>query len=186
MSLKNGFTLLELLLALLLLSMLLGVSLPSFQNLVEQSRGDVVLRKLAGAVQLARSTAITRNSYATLCRSRDGVECGGQWQDGVIVFSDRNGDRIINQDDELVRFISFPDSGGSIKWRAFQNRQYLQITSQGFTRYQNGNFTYCAHNKNPEFARQLIINRSARMRYAVDGDGDGIRENSRGEPISCN
>lgn len=185
MQTDRGISLLELLIVLFLLSILFSLSLPGYQDIVEHGRGDAVLKKLAGAIQLARSSAITTGSLATLCRSADGEECGGQWQDGIIVFSDRNGDRVINQDDKLLRYITFPDSGGTLRWRAFQNRQYLQITSQGFTRYQNGNFTYCSRNKAAAYARQLIINRTARMRYAVDSDGDGIREDSSGQPLRC-
>jgi type IV fimbrial biogenesis protein FimT len=182
---NQGFTLLELLIVVLLLSVLASISLPDFKQLVEQRRAEATIKRLAQAIEFARISAVSNNVLTTLCRSSDGRNCSGGWQDGVLIFSDRNGDRKINQGDSVVRYITFPDSNGTIRWRAFQNRQYLQITSQGFTRYQNGNFTYCPDNKNPEFARQLIINTSARVRYAVDSDGDGIREDSRGRPIAC-
>ena len=181
----DGFTLVELLLVLSILSILLGLSLPNFQAMYAQRQADVVIRKVSKAIQLARMSAIRTGQLVTLCRSDSGVECGGQWRDGIIVFSDRNGDRKINQDDVLQQFITFPGINGSLKWRAFQNRQYLQITNQGFTRYQNGNFTYCPNNGDASLARQLIINRTARIRFAIDSDGDGIREDSRGRPRSC-
>ena len=182
----DGFTLVELLLVLSILSILLALSLPNFQAMYAQRQADVVIRKVSKAIQLARMSAIRTGKLVTLCRSNSGVECGGQWRDGIIVSSDRNGDRKINQDDVLQQFITFPGINGSLKWRAFQNRQYLQITNQGFTRYQNGNFTYCPNNGDASLARQLIINRTARIRFAIDSDGDGIREDSRGRPISCN
>ena len=119
----------------------------------------------------------------TICRSSDGEECTGEWQDDSIVFTDRNGDHQINQDDEILLLIEHGELFSSIKWRAFQNRQYLQITSQGFTRYQNGNFTYCTLDKDPSKALQLVINRTSRMRFAMDTDGDGFREVIRGRPI---
>ena len=181
----DGFTLVELLLVLSILSILLALSLPNFQAMYAQRQADVVIRKVSKAIQLARMSAIRTGKLVTLCRSNSGVECGGQWRDGIIVFSDRNGDRKINQDDVLQQFITFPGINGSLKWRAFQNRQYLQITNQGFTRYQNGNFTYCPNNGDASLARQLIINRTARIRFAIDSDGDGIREDSRVRPISC-
>lgn len=180
-----GFTLLELLISMSILAVLLGVSLPNFGILIEQKKSDVVIRKLAQSLELAKTAAIQNASLVTLCKSLEGKECGGQWQDGVLIFTDNNGDRKINEADSIVRYINFPGLRGSIKWRAFQNRQYLQITSLGFTRYQNGNFTYCPFDGNMLLARQLIINRTARARLAMDTDGDGIRENSRGKPLSC-
>ena len=170
---------------LLLLSIALGLSMPGFSTLMERQRAELTIRKLASAIELAKSSAIASGTMVTLCRSSDGLNCGGKWQDGVLVFTDANGDREINQQDQLQRHLTFPFMKGTLKWRAFQNRQYLQITSLGFTRYQNGNFTYCPEDLNPVFANQLIINRTGRIRFAVDSNNDGIKEDSQGRPIAC-
>lgn len=182
---QSGFTLLELMITLLLLSILLVLSMPEFNTLMERQKAELAIRKLATTIELAKSSAIASGTMVTLCRSSDGLKCGGKWQDGVLVFTDANGDREINQQDQLQRYITFPFMKGELKWRAFQNRQYLQITSLGFTRYQNGNFTYCPEDLNPIFASQLIINRTGRVRFAVDSDNDGVKEDSQGRPIAC-
>jgi len=181
----KGISLLELLITLGILSVLLVISMPDFKNLVESVSADTTLRKLATAIQLGKSSAITNRTTVTLCRSVDGVICGGRWEDGILVFTDRNRDRAINEDDRLIRYIVFPDGKGHIRFRAFQNKQYLQLTSLGITHSQNGNFTYCPFSGDSKHARQLIINRTARLRFAQDSDGDGIREDSRGRPLSC-
>lgn len=181
----KGLSLLELLVCLGMLSILLGIAIPDFNELVESLSGDVTLRKLATAVQLSKSSAITSNTTVTLCRSTDGFTCSGSWKDGVIIFTDRNRDRVINDNDKLVRHLTFPNGNGTIKFRAFQNKQYLQITSLGITHYQNGNFTYCPFSGNSKFAKQLVLNRTARLRFAQDKDGDGIKEDSRGRPLNC-
>lgn len=181
----TGFTLLELLICLLLLALLGTLSVPGLQTLVERQRSDIIMRSLADAIAVARTTAITTGEVVTLCRSENGSECGGQWQDGALLFTDSNGDREINQEDSVRRYFTFPEADGSLRWRAFQNRQYLQFTSQGHTRHQNGSFTYCAASKKPELARQLILSRTARARFALDSDGDGIREDSAGKPLIC-
>ncbi|MEQ8314514.1 MAG: GspH/FimT family protein [Gammaproteobacteria bacterium] len=184
-AISSGFTLLELLITLLMLSLLLGIALPDFHELVQQKQSDITIRTLTTALELARTSAITDNSLSTLCRSSDGSECGGNWEDGILVFTDHNGNRKIDTEDRLIRHFPSPGSTGKLYWRAFQNRQYLQFTPQGFTRYQNGNFTFCPHSKDLSLARQIILNRSARIRHAQDSDGDGIREDSRGRPIRC-
>jgi type IV fimbrial biogenesis protein FimT len=182
---SKGLTTLELLFVLLILSVFLALSLPSFSAIVENKKSDILISQLQQAVELGKVTAITEADTVTLCKSDSGDQCGGNWQDGVIVFSDQNGDREINQDDKLIRYITFPDIDGTIRWRAFQNRQFLQFTPQGFTRYQNGSFVFCPRNKRAELARQLVINRTARDRITIDSDGDGIREDSTGAPIRC-
>jgi type IV fimbrial biogenesis protein FimT len=181
----QGISLLELLITLGILTILLSISIPDFKNLAESVSADTTLRKLATAIQLGKSSAITNRTTVTLCRSLDGVTCGGRWEDGVLVFTDRNRDRAINEDDRLVRYITFPDGKGHIRFRAFQNKQYLQLTSLGTTHSQNGNYTYCPFSGDSKLARQLIVNRTARLRFAQDSNGDGIKEDSRGRPLSC-
>ncbi len=182
---NRGLTLLELLVCLFILSILLNSALPALGEAVTHKRSDVSARQLELAIELARNAAITRNLTVTLCRSNNGEDCDGAWHDGVLVFTDQNENRELDKEDSVVRYVVFYDYDGTITWRAFQNRQYLQITSLGFTKYQNGNFTICPKNKDLRFARQLIINRTARVRHAQDKDGDGIREDSRRRPIRC-
>ncbi len=181
----RGLTLIELLFVILLLCILLSLSLPSFSTLVNQKKSDIVIKQVQQAVELGKVTAITDSETVTMCKSNNGAQCGGKWQDGIIVFSDHNRDRKINQDDELIRYITFPELDGNLSWRAFQNRQYLQFTPQGFTRYQNGSFVFCPNNNKAELARQLVINRTARARITIDSDGDGLREDATGAPIRC-
>ncbi len=180
-----GLTLFELLFTLLLLSILLAVALPDFGDLISHKRSDSNIRTLITSLELARTSAIVDNSLVTLCRSANGESCGGRWKDGILVFTDPNGNRKVDLQDRIIRYVTFPYLHGNLRWRAFQNRQYLQITPQGFTRYQNGNFTFCPDSGDLRHARQLILNRTGRIRQAGDSNGDGIREDSRGRPIRC-
>lgn len=182
---QAGFTLLELLICLLIITVLCAISIPGLQALAANQRSDNIMRSLVDAIALAKSTAITTGEVVTLCRSANGSECRGRWQEGVLLFTDANADSQINQNDSVKRYFTFPDTDGVLSWRAFQNRQYIQFTSAGHTRNQNGSFTYCSGNKKPELARQLIISRTARTRFAIDSDGDGIREDSEGKPLVC-
>jgi len=183
---KSGLTVLELLVCLSILSVLLATAMPDFKNSMQAISGDITLRRLATAVQFGKMAAITNSTSVTLCRSLNGSECGGRWQDGVLIFTDKNRDRIIDGNDILLRHITFPYGRGDIRFRAFQNKQYLQLSSLGITHYQNGNFTYCPVSGDTSLARQLIVNRAARLRFAQDADGDGINEDSRGRPLRCN
>jgi len=117
-----GFTLLELLFTLGILATLLGLALPGFKELHRNTEMDIHARELAQLLQLARVAAITRNSLVTLCRSREGENCSGRWQDGILVFADYDGDRRIDAEDEAIRYHQFTGFKGEISWRAFQNR----------------------------------------------------------------
>lgn len=186
MDTARGHSLLEIFITLGIIGIIMSFSLPSYQGIVQQTTGKSLLKLLASHIAIARSHAIAANLTVTLCPSSDGQTCSGTWSDGYIVFSDRNMDRTINQDDRLIRSHQASFNFGSITWRAFQNRQYLQINAMGFMRHQSGNFTYCPYNNMPAHAHQIIVNATGRTRFAIDSDGDGIREASNGRPINCN
>ena len=185
MTRNTGMSLLEMLVAIALLSIILAATAPSLGGIIEQRRGDEVMRALGAAIELARAAAISSGGIATLCPSADGSRCGGEWRNGMIAFIDNDGDRIPDSADSLLRVFHFPAPTGSIRWRAFGNRQFLQLTAMGFTRNQNGNFTWCPENGDARLARQLIINGAGRVREAQDSDRDGVREAANGTPLAC-
>jgi type IV fimbrial biogenesis protein FimT len=180
-----GITLVEVLIAMSIIMLLLGSAAPSLRSINEKKQGEKALNALAGVTQSSRAEAIRNGQIVTICRSRDGVSCSGSWSDGVIAFIDRNADRQINESDRLLHHVQFIQLPGTLTWRAFQNRQYLQIDQRGNLRYQNGNFTYCPHSRDARLAHQLIISSTGRLRWAMDTDGDGFREGSDGKSISC-
>lgn len=182
---QSGFTLIELLIVIALSSILLGLALPGFQDMIQRNQATTAVNWLIGSILYTRNSALIQNTMVTLCPSTNGTSCGGNWQDGTIAFTDHNADRIINGNDTLLRRFVSPTRGGTIHWRSFRNRRYLQMTSTGMTNYQNGNFVYCSADRNPRFSRQVIINIPGRPRVAHDRDGDGLVEDRYGKPLRC-
>jgi type IV fimbrial biogenesis protein FimT len=181
----TGFTLFELLITLTIVAVLSSLAIPSFSQFREKRVADTTIARVAQAVTAARSSAINHNSLVTLCRSQNAEVCGGSWEQGMLIFTDENGDRELNGEDRVVRYLSFPEAEGSLSWRAFGRRQYIQFTSLRTMRKQNGSFTYCPYNRKLEYARQLILNRSARARFAQDENGDGIVDTASGRALPC-
>jgi len=102
-----------------------------------------------------------------------------------MIFIDRNANRQVDTDDQVLRVRSDDLHKGQLEWRAFGRRKYLQFNPLGFLLHQSGNFTYCDNNGDPTLTRQLIVNSAGRVRVAIDSDGDKIREGSNGKPIRC-
>lgn len=69
---QAGFTLIELMVALAVLAIVLGIGVPSFQNIMERNRAASQTNELLGALQATRSEAIRRNATHRFCSSTTG------------------------------------------------------------------------------------------------------------------
>lgn len=70
--LVGGFTLLELLAAMTIIAVLLGVAVPSFATAFSRARLEGVINELGTDLQYARSAAIRRQAAVTLSTSDEG------------------------------------------------------------------------------------------------------------------
>jgi type IV fimbrial biogenesis protein FimT len=89
---NSGFTLVELLVTLVVVSILLAVGAPAFQDFIKNNRVTGQTNDLVSAIQLARSEALKRGTNMVVCASTDQATCTGKdtWARGWIVFSDLN------------------------------------------------------------------------------------------------
>ena len=181
-----GASLLELLVAVAVIGALAGASLPFFADLAADLRAASRMNALLGAVRTARHLAISRNVAVTLCPGQ-GPRClrANQWHQGATVFVDADRDRRVDAGEFVALRLPRMNQGERIRWRAFKNRSYLLIRASGLTDWQNGSFQYCPADRNPRFARQIILNAQGRARRAPDSNGDGVREDAQGRPLAC-
>ena len=168
-----------------IIGILTGMVAPAVSNMIERNKAANAMNWIIRAVRFTRVSAVTYGVMTTLCPSADGERCGGKWHDGVLVFTDDNADRQINGDDRPLLRLVYPYSGSTIKWRSFRNRQYLQISSMGYTNFQNGNFVYCSENQDLRFSRQIVINMQGRVRKSYDRNDDGFIEDRYNKPLRC-
>lgn len=92
----RGFTLVEMMVTLLVLSILLGLAVPSFRDAALSSRLTGYANDLVASVQVARGEAIKRNASVTLCASTDGATCADDvgWEVGWIILAPRPSDGV--------------------------------------------------------------------------------------------
>ncbi len=93
----GGFTLVELLVALLVAAVLLGVGVPGLLDISERNRLETVATRLTTSLISARSEALKRNQPVIVCKSANGSTCieSGGWERGWMTFadSDLDGDK---------------------------------------------------------------------------------------------
>jgi type IV fimbrial biogenesis protein FimT len=94
-----GFSLLELMVALTVLGIGLGIAVPSFTDMTRRNRLATQTNSLMSALAIARSEAVKRGVAVTVCPAQTGSDsadqCSGEsnWaENGWIVFTDAVGD----------------------------------------------------------------------------------------------
>ncbi|MEQ8232101.1 MAG: GspH/FimT family pseudopilin, partial [Gammaproteobacteria bacterium] len=99
---QSGFTIIELMVALAVAMIVLGVGVPNFRSLVQTNATATEVNNLASALHLARSEAVGRGVEVTLAPL-----AGGNWSNGWVVGIDSDGDDVFPETGEPV-LRSFP------------------------------------------------------------------------------
>jgi type IV fimbrial biogenesis protein FimT len=102
---QRGFNIIELMLALTVAGILLGVGVPALRDFSLRQRMTTSAQDLRTDLLIARQEAVTRGASASVCPSDDGASCTGatDWARGRIVFSDPNGNGTVDAGDTIVR-----------------------------------------------------------------------------------
>lgn len=102
-----GFTLLELMVAVGIAAIVLAVGVPSFSSSIDNQRMTSATNDLVMTMNLAKSEAIKRVAYVSICKSSDGETCtaGSDWNEGWIVFANSGTTNLasVDADDEVLR-----------------------------------------------------------------------------------
>ncbi len=151
-----GHSLFELLLALLLLSILLTLTLVAWHPFVASNQLRVLTQRVVQAIYYARHYGISHQQNVRLCGSGDGKQCDGNWNAALLVV-DKNADI-------LQHFPAMP-AGYRLLWRGnFAWNEAVTFTPEGFTQGQQGSFYFCPPVINQRYARALVLSFTGRVR----------------------
>ncbi|MGH8279017.1 MAG: GspH/FimT family pseudopilin [Gammaproteobacteria bacterium] len=165
-----GFTVVELLTTLAIVAILGGLAVPSFNFLVQKNRALATVNELHTAINFARQSAITRNSYVALCKSADGRRCNHSlpdWNSGWLIFDNLNRDSAVQVSGGApILQVHGPTRR---KARIISNRDSFTFRPLPL-RSVNGTFLYCAENS--RYNQALIVNVMGRVRISDQPNRD--------------
>jgi type IV fimbrial biogenesis protein FimT len=95
----RGFTVIEMMTAIVIMAILVGLAVPSFREASLSSKLSGFANDIVASTQLARSEAIKRNVTVTMCASSGGATCDSPdgWEAGWIVLADEGGTNALIQ-----------------------------------------------------------------------------------------
>ena len=130
---QHGFTIIELMIALLVGAILMVVGVPTYQNMVQSNRTASLTNTVVASLNLARSEAIKRSRDVQICISNNETTCtGADWADGWIVWVDLNGSGAGSPDQDIERlFVAQCLDGATLTVTSQANVALSSITYSG-------------------------------------------------------
>ncbi len=100
----RAFALVELAIALAIMSALFGLAVPSFARFVAEQKLLGEARRLSEGITLARSEAVKRNGHVVICAATPAKTCteDHDWHEGWVMFADGDGNATIDEGDAVL------------------------------------------------------------------------------------
>jgi len=152
-----GFTLIELMIVLLILSVLILGALPAWQSSSEDTHLSVVENELIQALHYARNSALL--SGKTLTLNPDPIT--HEWSDGLVLFQD-NATHQFHRGDKIEYQWHWKYPEVHVQWHGFRSNDFLIFASDYNHASLSGHFALMVNGKE----KKVVINRLGRVREA--------------------
>ena len=168
---RQGFTLLELLITLVIVVVLVAMGAPAMTGLLERMRVEDAVSRWQADLTYARQAAATYNTIVTLCPvgadSAGGAEksCADDWSRGYSIFMDGDGNGAVNEGDEVLHRRLAVDQRDHT--RASDGMTLIRFDTEGFTQTA-GTLVYCPSDVASELSQGLVIRSTGQTRRAIE------------------
>ena len=162
---NSGFTLLELIVTVAVVSITMAFAIPSMTSFTQNDRLTTNINTLVGHLGLARSEAIKRSQKVSICISSDSATCTGtNWEEGWIVYIDADADDSFTENvvtgEVILRAQQALDGANTMTPTGIGTQ--VTYDNRGFVTG-GGSFLLC-DNRTGDFGKTLTITNTGRVR----------------------
>ncbi|MDH0336609.1 GspH/FimT family protein [Metapseudomonas otitidis] len=151
----DGFSLLELLITLLLLSVLFGLAIPPLAAFKARQELNSFQQDLTRLIRHARHHALLNKTRVSICTTDNTGKCSTLEYGSLTSFIDEKGRRMLKGDTDILMRLDIPSSL-KVQWRGMRPRSSLHFSPYGMTFVSNGTFTLCHRKPNTHHLKTVI------------------------------
>ncbi|MGB0721704.1 MAG: GspH/FimT family pseudopilin [Gammaproteobacteria bacterium] len=184
----SGFTVLELMVTLAVLFISFGIAGPQLNNFILSNRMVADLNRFTSSLHYARTEAAIRQASVSVCKTDSTSACNtsADWEDGWIVFTDTDGDGVIDSadGDTILRYNGPLGGIASIEHTgsAMNNR----ITFSALGRTGNTGTLWLCDSRGASESKGIVVAGSGRVRRAADNNDNGtIDQGDTNTGVTC-
>jgi type IV fimbrial biogenesis protein FimT len=189
---QTGFTLLELMLTLTIVSVIVGLAVPNFREFIKNSRMTSGANDLLASLQLARSESIKRRGPVAVCPSADPQDaqpaCAATFNgNGWVVWWDKDDDGVIDPGEDVLGRHDALDAS----LRLTESVNLTRYQPSGFVEANTTNFVLFCDDRmdrlvgNAYYKRAVAISRTGRASVRRTTDEFAALTREVGDVLQC-
>jgi len=180
---KNGFTLVELMVAIAVVAILMMVALPNLNSFTVRMRVDNEISELNRLLLTARNVSVNDGVSVTVCPLTSNI-CTANWQNELSAFTDANSNGVFEPllNERIVKVKAAIKSNDKLQYG--KNNVTYAATGLMTSAISNTPFSYCPI-EDATYSRGIIISSSGRIYSTSDIDNDDKDEDRSGNEITC-
>lgn len=162
---NQGVSLLELIICIAIVAILASFALPYYHQYRAEQEAKLLPQLINMHIYQAKNYALTYHHEVVICSSQDMQKCENQqWNTGLLMFIDKNRNRQLDQDEQVLARTVLKIQYGQLSWRGALSKPSLFFKADtGLPRGSNGSFYYCASYA-PRLHQRIYLNQRGLLR----------------------
>ena len=143
---KNGFTLLELIIVTALIAIISCFALPAYRNMMATQEINNTTTKITALSRQAKNWAAAQHTNIVICSSANFTACQpAKWSSGFLIFSDQNKNRQLDTNETILHTEKLALQYSTLDWQGALRSPSLNFqASSGLPIGSNGTFYQCS------------------------------------------